>query len=204
MLLLKKEGEKMEVKSMDTQKKYTIADVEKMNGHVELINGELVIENKTTPEHNEVMGEIEYAIRHHIKTNRGSCKVFTESIALYVNEISNAMKKDDNEKEDENTFFLPDVMVVCETDKIDKQGVHTTPLFIAEVTSEDTKVNDYNIKLDKYKKIGVDEYWIVDIQRGVVYKYLKSENYIPQTFMHPKDVEVSVYNGLSIDLSVFM
>ncbi|MCM1171144.1 MAG: Uma2 family endonuclease [Clostridium sp.] len=174
--------------------RYTIKQVEEMEEHAEMVGGELFIQNKTTISHNRAISEIATALRNHISSNDGRCEVFTENVALYVNELLN----------NDNNFFLPDIMVVCDNEKIDEKGVHVTPLFVAEITSEATRKNDYNTKLDVYKKIGVKEYWIVDLQRKTVYKYLASEDYIPQTFIYPKQIDVSVYEELSIDLSRFM
>lgn len=179
---------------MDISKNYTVKDVENREGHAELIGGEIVITNYTTPTHNLVRGEIAYALESFIRANNGPCVVFTENVALYVNELC----------KDNESYFLPDVMVVCEPDSFDKKGVHKTPKFIAEITSEETRIIDYNFKLDTYKKIGVEEYWVVDLQRNLVYKYLKSEDYIPQTFIKPQKLEISTYEGVYVDLSKFM
>ncbi len=171
-----------------------VSDIENSEEHIELINGVKFIEDKTSTEHNAVVNEIVFSLKSHIKSNGGPCKVFSENIALYINEICN----------DDGLFFLPDVMVVCDPDSVDSKGVHKAPLFVAEVTSETTRKNDYNIKLDTYKKIGVKEYWIVDLQRQIVFKYLESKDYIPQTYVHPESMKVSVYDGLMIDLSEYM
>lgn len=170
---------------------YTIEDVMKSNNHIEMIDGLVVVENKTTVTHNIVVSEIAACLKNHISAQNGNCKVFTENVALYVNELH----------KDNNNFFLPDVMVVCNTEEIKDDGVHTVPKFVAEVTSESTKKFDYNQKLDIYKKIGVEEYWIVDLQKKAILKYVSKEDYIPQYFLHPHLVEVSSYEGLSIDMS---
>lgn len=179
---------------MDVSKKYTVAEIENLENHIELINGDVIIEAKTSSEHNAAVNDIVFAFKSYIKAHGGPCKVFSENVALYVNELC----------DDDGLFFLPDIMVVCDEDAVDSKGVHKAPLFVAEVTSEATKKNDYNTKLDVYKKIGVQEYWIVDLQRKVVFKYLASSDYIPVTHMCPDALSVSVYDGLSIDMSEFM
>lgn len=179
---------------MDSALRYTIKDVEQMENHAELVDGLLYIDNKTTVSHNLAVSEISGALKNYISAKAGNCMVFTENVALYVNELCN----------DDGIFFLPDVMVVCGNDGIDESGVHKAPLFIAEVTSETTRKNDYCAKLETYRKIGVKEYWIVDLQRKTVYKYLDDDNYIPVTYVYPEIMKVSVYPGLSIDLSDFM
>lgn len=184
----------MEAIKMDSLHIYTIDEVSQSNEHAELVDGELVITDKTTVSHNIAVSEIATSIKNFIQVNKGSCKVFSENIALYINDLC----------DDDRNFFLPDVMVVCDGDGIREDGVHATPLFIAEVTSEATRKNDYNEKLQVYRKIGVKEYWIVDLQRKTIYKYLEAEGYIPQTFMHPESMKVTVYPGLLIDLSTVM
>lgn len=187
---------------MGIKHEYTIEEVQDMNCHAELINGELVIENKTTPEHNEVITELVFAFKRYIKEHNDSCRCFSANVGLYIDEIikgniSEASTGDKN-------YCLPDFMVVCEPGAIDERGIHQAPLFLAEVTSDATKVNDYNAKLEAYKKIGVQEYWIIDLQRKLIMKYLASENYIPKTFMYPESMKVSMFDGLMIDVSNVM
>lgn len=178
---------------MDVQR-HSLKDIIESDKHIEIINGRVVIEDKTTVSHNLAVSEISTALKNYISSNKGACKVFTENIALYVNELT---------KNDEN-FFLPDVMVVCDKEGIKEDGVHCAPLFVAEITSESTKGNDYRDKLEVYRKIGVKEYWIVDMQKKVILKCLESEDFIPQFFSRPKSLQVSVYPELVIDLMSVM
>lgn len=176
---------------MDTIHNSFLDEVVNSEKHAELIAGRIVIEDKTTTEHNDVIMDIVFALKSYIAANNGKCRVFSENVALYVNELC----------DDDKNFFLPDVMVVCDAEGIKSDGVHTTPLFVAEVTSESTKTFDYHEKMEIYRKIGVSEYWIVDLQKKVVQKYLKAEDYIPQTYIYPESMKVSVYPNLMIDLS---
>lgn len=180
--------------SMDSLHIYTLKDVIDSTDHVEMIGGNILIEDRTTVQHNIAVSEIVSSFKNFISSNKGTCAVFSENVALYVNELCG----------DDKNFFLPDVMVVCRTDGIKDDGVHAAPKFVAEITSEATKKYDYIDKLEVYRKIGVDEYWVVDLQRNVVYTYLKDDEYIPQTFMHPKTMRVMSYNGLTIDMSQFI
>ena len=161
---------------------------EQSEQHMELVDGEAIIEDHTSPKHNAFVLEIAQSLRQYVKDHNGQCKVAAQNVALYVNEILN----------DDLNFFLPDVMVVCNPGKIDEKGAHTVPLFVAEVTSEGTRKNDYNGKLEVYRKIGVEEYWVVDIQQNRVVIYSKSMDYIPKFVQNPAKLCVSVYPGLII------
>ena len=180
---------------MDIKKEhYTIEQVASMQGHVELIDGTIVIEDRVSVTHNLIMNDIATSFKNYISGKSGTCKVFTENVALYVSELC-----------DENmNYFLPDLMVVCDANKIDEDGVHTAPLFVAEITSESTKKTDYGEKLNIYRKIGVEEYWVVDIQRKMVFRYLAAEDYVPVAYIYPELMKVSVYEDLFIDLSSYM
>ncbi|MBP3622417.1 MAG: Uma2 family endonuclease [Lachnospiraceae bacterium] len=74
----------------------------------------------------------------------------------------------------------------------------------AEITSEATRTHDYKDKLRTYKKIGVSEYWIVDIQDNAVFKYISEQDYAPVSFIQPEVVPVSVFSGFDVDLSRYM
>lgn len=170
-----------------------IRDVINSDNHLEMINGAVIVEDTTTPYHNIAVTEIATALKTHIASKNGECIVFTENVGLFVNEMCDTDKN----------FFMPDVMVVCDKTGIQQDGVHSIPRFVVEVTSESTRKYDYWEKLEIYRKIGVDEYWIVDLQKNVIVKYLKNEDYIQQYFFHPKELEVSSY-GLTIDVSTFI
>ncbi len=161
--------------------------------HMQIIAGEKVIEDFTSPRHNLVVAHIAGAIRDYISAHKGTCKVFTDSVALYANELCN----------DNDDYFLPDIMVVCDLQKIDEKGVHSVPKFVAEVTSESTKKFDYNRKLEIYKKIGVEEYWIVDLERNAIVKYLMIEDYILQFLTFDQAITVNSFPGLEIDLQEY-
>ena len=180
---------------MVASEKYTVADVAAMENHAELIGGNLVIQDMTSPQHSMAVVEIASAFRAFIKEHGGDCKVMSDTAALCCHELA---------EDCSNNYFLPDVMVVCDASKIDDEGVHTAPKFVAEVTSKATRKNDYGDKLYIYQKIGVDEYLVVDLQANRIIRYLKENDYMPEIMADPAKIEVKVYEGLILDLSEFI
>ena len=63
---------------------------------------------------------------------------------------------------DEETNVVPDVVIVCDKDKIKYNGIHGAPDLVVEVLSPSTAARDRGIKKAAYEKAGVKEYWIVD------------------------------------------
>lgn len=68
--------------------------------------------------------------------------------------------------------FVPDMMVVCDRDKIKEDGVHGAPDLVVEVLSPSTAKNDRGHKKDVYEKCKVKEYWIVDTASRSIEIYL--------------------------------
>ena len=183
----------MDYPPKDTSTGYSVKDVAERTDHAELIKGFLLVTDKTSVSHNNAVLEIATELRHLIAANNGKCKVFTNNIALYCNELC----------DDTTNLFLPDIMTVCDESGIKDDGVHTAPLFVVEVTSESTRGNDYGIKRHIYQKIGVKEYWVVDIQRKAITRYLAESDFDPEVIQYPltEKILAHTYPTLEIDLS---
>lgn len=177
----------------DDSKKYTVDDVVNMDKHAELIEGNLVITDSTTLSHQRAVRIIGQALEQYIESKHGECEVFRETFGLFCNELC------DNKK----SFFMPDVMVVCDKSGIKEDGVHIAPRFVAEVTSASTRRHDYSAKLAVYAKIGVQEYWVVDLQKNFVARHLLDNDYMPELYSYPSMSAIPVYTypDLEIDLS---
>lgn len=93
----------------------------------------------------------------------GKCEVYTSDVAVKF------------ESADEKYQFEPDVMVVCD-DNFDKSVYVGVPKLVIEVLSKTTKSRDLGIKLDIYEKYGVDQYWIVDINKQEIKVYSDNVN----------------------------
>ena len=179
----------------DTYMSYTIDEVMNCADRVEIINGDMITNAATTTTHAWVVAEMGYAFRQYIKEHDGECMVFHESVNLYCDELADFTAQE---------WYEPDIMVVCDRSGIKDNGIHTVPKFIAEITSPSTKRFDYSVKLSTYQRIGVPEYWVVDIQKGAVVKYLKDNDYAPIIMTDMSHLEVSVFPELIIDVSEYV
>ncbi|MCR5543292.1 MAG: Uma2 family endonuclease [Eubacterium sp.] len=85
---------------------------------------------------------------------------------------------------DDKTIVQPDVLVVCDRDKIIKARVVGAPDLVIEVLSPSNWYMDTFRKMNKYKNAGVREYWIVvpDEKKVIVYNFEKSSEFIEYTF----------------------
>ena len=121
----------------------------------ELINGEVIMSPRPTVNHTLVSSNISYIFEQHLRGKK--CKPFSDGIDLYL---------------DEKNCFVPDFMVVCNRDKIKRNGIHGAPDLVVEVLSPSTAKNDRSHKKDAYERSGVPEYWIVDLSNRSVEVYL--------------------------------
>ena len=111
----------------------------------ELIGGKIVAMSPSPAvNHNRVAGNIYRMFSHYLRGCR--CEPFADGVDLYLTE------------EDR---FIPDMMVVCDPDKVKTDGVYGAPDLVVEVLSPSTARYDRGRKQDVYARCGVREYWIV-------------------------------------------
>jgi Uma2 family endonuclease len=95
------------------------------------------------------------------------------------------------------TVVQPDVLVVCDPQKIGDEGIHGAPDFVIEVLSPSTAYKDFSEKKDLYERSGVREYWIVNPDTGSVFRYAMTDGrYGPATeLLNGQGVQSSVLPG---------
>lgn len=72
---------------------------------------------------------------------------------------------------DIKTVVQPDIIVVCDQNKLDDAGCLGSPDLVVEIVSPSTASKDYIKKLALYEKHGVKEYWIVHPTDRIVMVY---------------------------------
>lgn len=111
----------------------------------ELIDGKPVIMSpRPAVNHNRIAFNIAVLFDHYLKGKK--CTPFSDGVDLYL---------------DDNNRFVPDMMVVCDPDKIKPDGIYGAPDLVVEVLSPSTMRNDKTRKKDVYARCGVQEYWLV-------------------------------------------
>lgn len=122
----------------------------------ELIGGKFVAMSPSPAiNHNRVIGNIYRIFAHYLNGRR--CEPFADGVDVYLTE------------EDR---FIPDMMVVCDPDKVKADGVYGAPDLVVEVLSPSTMRNDRMRKKEVYQACGVREYWLVDPENRTIEQYL--------------------------------
>lgn len=138
--------------------------------------------------HQTILTELLILLSNYIKSKSGNCFVFPAPFDVKLSE--NPL-----------TIVHPDIMVICDKDKLDGKRCNGAPDFIIEIVSPNNPVDDYIRKLYYYQNYGVREYWIVDPQRELIFvNYFEKDMLnIPYTF--EAAIKVNIYNDLYINFS---
>ncbi len=74
-----------------------------------------------------------------------------------------------------STAVQPDISVVCDRRKLDKDGCVGNPDLVIEILSPTTRKKDLNQKHHTYEQSGVPEYWVVWPETQTVMVFLLNE-----------------------------
>ena len=128
------------------------------------------------------------------------CRVFAAPYDVFLNEN----KKNRRVR---GTVVQPDLIVVCDSDKIKHDGCHGAPDFVIEIISESTKDKDESLKLYKYLSSGVREYWLVNPEEQTVQVYHRPKSAIKKTtvatFEFGDIIKSHVLEGLEINFAQY-
>lgn len=118
----------------------------------------------------------------------------------YVAPIDVRFPKAGQPDDEIDTIVQPDVIVVCDANKLDDRGVRGAPDFVIEVLSPSTASHDHVLKRRVYERAGVREYWLVHpVDRIVTIYRLASGQYgKPEVQELAGDTEVGVLPGVRI------
>ena len=91
------------------------------------------------------------------------------------------------------TVVQPDLMVICDREKLQKNGCSGPPDLVIEIMSPSSRSRDCVLKLNKYKESGVREYWIIDpeYRKILVYLFARENNFSIYTFEDKIPVGIS-------------
>ena len=100
-------------------------------------------------------------------------------------------------------LFEPDIVVVCEPEKLDEHGCVGAPTLVVEILSPHTARKDLREKLYAYEQAGVREYWVVFPSEEVVNVFSRDEDDRfgkPIIYLKGDQLPVGVLPAVEIDL----
>jgi len=107
------------------------------------------------------------------------------------------------EDESDDTVVQPDLVVVCDPEKLGPEGCRGAPDLVIEILSPSNTAIEMHRKLNLYRDAGVPEFWIVDPEEKLVEMFrLENDRYVPR-ILRMGDTLISVkFPGMEIPLDV--
>jgi len=115
------------------------------NERVELIDGRIYMMSVPSLRHQIVLGNLHGQLYSYLHGKK--CKALISPLAVRLNN---------------DTEVQPDLVVVCDLQKLINRGCNGAPDLVVEILSRSTSMHDRHTKFMLYMEAGVPEYWIVD------------------------------------------
>ena len=182
--------------SFPQEQRYTFADLLQWDDNVryELYYGVPVALASPSDTHQDISGEIHYQLKAYLRGKK--CKVYYAPLDVRL------FEEEGERPEDVDLVLQPDLLIVCDENKVDRRGVHGAPDLVIEILSPASARYDKLIKFNLYQRAGVREYWLVDpVSRSVSVYTLKDGIYHdPSVYNSDSLVPVGILDACQIDL----
>lgn len=145
--------------------------------------------------HQKWLGDL--YVQFHTYLEGRPCEVYIAPFDVRLPEYSEASD------EETITVVQPDMMVVCDRDKLDDRGVKGAPDLVVEIISPSTAKRDITTKYELYQCSGVKEYWLMypNDRTLLVYRLSDDRKYAsPEVFGEGDIVSVPLLGNLAIDM----
>ncbi len=138
--------------------------------------------------HQAISMQLSTIINNYILRKKGSCSIFNAPFDVKLSDKP-------------LTIVQPDIMVICDKNKLDGKRCNGAPDFIIEIVSPGNPTDDYIRKLYYYKNYGVREYWIVDPRRKIITVNYFEGNIVSVQYPFDSIIKVNIYEDLFINFS---
>lgn len=154
----------------------------------EVFDGQIFYMASPSQDHQTISTELTTILNSYIKSSKGACRVFHAPFDVKLSDTP-------------LTIVQPDLIIVCDRDKLDGKRCNGAPDFIIEIVSPGNPADDYIRKLYYYKNAGVREYWIVDPRRKTVTVNYFEKNKLNIQYSFDSTIKVNIYDNLYINFS---
>lgn len=138
--------------------------------------------------HQSILLELCTLLNSYVKGKKGDCKVFPAPFDVKLSDHP-------------LTIVQPDIMIVCDKDKLDANRCNGAPDFIIEIVSPGNPSDDYIRKAYYYKNAGVREYWIVDPRRKTITVNYFERNMLNVQYSFDSTIKVNICEDLLINFA---
>ena len=105
------------------------------------------------------------------------------------------------EDESDDTVVQPDILIICDNEKLGEEACHGAPDLVVEILSPSNTAIEMQRKFKLYQETGVREYWIVDPKNNGIAVYCFKENTITtHTYGNTGTLPVTIFPGFNVTL----
>ena len=158
------------------------------DARAEVFDGQIYYMASPSRIHQALITNLITTFHTYIQKKNGDCEVFPAPFDVILSK--NPL-----------TIVQPDIMVVCDKDKLDEQRCNGAPDFIIEIVSPSNLSDDYIKKAYYYENYGVQEYWIVDPKRKTITVNYFEGNIVSVQYPFDSTIKVNIYDDLFINFS---
>ena len=169
--------------------RFTYSDYASWNddNRYELIDGVVHLMSAPTATHQGILVELSRQIANYLVGK--SCRVFVAPFDVCINGKGDL----------DDTVVQPDILVICDTSKLNDKYCNGAPDLIIEILSPSSTRHDRIVKLNKYLQAEVREYWIVDpADRSITVHLLENGKYIIYAYDESDIIAISILDDCSI------
>jgi Uma2 family endonuclease len=159
----------------------------------ELVDGEVCVrEPAPSSSHQAVLGELYRQLAN---------ALYDKPCRIYLAPFDVRLPKSTEPDGQVDTVVQPDLLIICDIQKIDARGMRGAPDWVAEVLSPSNATYDRRVKVHVYERAGVREVWLVDpSDRNLTVYQLDAGRYGRPSILALKgQTRLAAISGVSID-----
>ena len=174
---------------LSTKQRYTAADYATWHDgrRYELFHGGLhAMSPAPNLWHQKTSRNLSFAVGRFLPP-KAKCQIFYAPIDVYLGD---------------DTVVQPDIIVVCDPQKLVKKGCVGAPDLVIEILSPATAKADWKDKYKLYEEAGVREYWIVNPDDSLLHVFRLTDDKfrLDGTYTAEDTVKIGIFDDIIIDL----
>ncbi len=137
-------------------------------------------------QHQGISRNLSFEVGACLKPN-AKCQIFYAPIDVYLGD---------------DTVVQPDIIVVCDPEKLQAKGCVGAPDLVVEILSPSTSKTDWNEKYKLYEEAGVREYWIVNPSDSLLhlFRLIDGKFHLDGTYSEEESFTIGIFEEITIDL----
>jgi Uma2 family endonuclease len=157
---------------LDLNGNYSYADylTWKIEHALEIIKGKILPMASSNRVHQKLSWKLTVIFDQYFETQKYEAYAAPFDVRLYDK------TKSDKADKDIYTVVQPDMIVVCDLEKLDDGGCIGAPDLVLEILSPGNSNKEMKLKKDLYSESGVREYWILDPIHETLTRYNAEED----------------------------